>query len=77
MAKRKAKNVVGPQVRRLRNKMELSQAELAAACQRGGWDISRDTIAKIEGSVRWVGDFEVLSLAKVLRVSPNHLLGLD
>lgn len=77
MPQKKAKNVIGPQVRRLRNRGGLSQAGLAAACQRTGWDISRDTIAKIEGGARWVGDFEVLSLAKVLQVSPNQLLGSD
>jgi len=35
--------------RRLRNAAGLSQPALAAACQRRGWDIERDTIAKIEG----------------------------
>jgi hypothetical protein len=30
---------------------------LAAQCQRMGWDITRDTIAKIEAHKRWVGDF--------------------
>lgn len=74
MAQRKAKNVVGPHVRRFRDKIGLSQAELAAACQRLGWDISRDTIAKIEGGSRWVGDFELIFLVKALNASPNDLL---
>ena len=60
------KNIVGPQVRRLRVAAKLSQAALAAACQRVGWDIDRNTIAKIEGQMRWVGDFELLHLAEVL-----------
>ena len=60
------KNIVGPQVRRLRVAANLSQAALAAACQRVGWDIDRNTIAKIEGQMRWVGDFELLYLAKAL-----------
>ena len=60
------KNIVGPQVRRLRVAAKLSQAALAAACQRVGWDIDRNTIAKIEGQMRWVGDFELLYLAKAL-----------
>ena len=70
----KPKNVIGPQVRKLRTKIDLSQAELAAVCQRLGWDISRDTIAKIEGRSRWVGDFEILFLAKALKISPGALL---
>lgn len=62
----KPKNVVGPQVRRLRAAAGLSQAALAGACQRRGWDVGRDAIAKIEGGTRWVGDMELLELAKVL-----------
>jgi len=61
------KNIVGPQVRRLRNASGMSQNALAAACQRCGWDIERDTISKIEGGRRWVGDAELLELAKALR----------
>ena len=61
------KNIVGPQVRRLRVAANLSQAALAAACQRIGWDIDRNTVAKIEGRLRWVGDFELLYLSKALK----------
>jgi transcriptional regulator with XRE-family HTH domain len=61
------KNIVGPQVRRLRNASGMSQNALAAACQRCGWDIERDTISKIEGGRRWVGDAELVELAKALR----------
>jgi DNA-binding XRE family transcriptional regulator len=32
----------------------------------GGWDIERDTIAKIEDGRRWVGDSELLELARAL-----------
>jgi transcriptional regulator with XRE-family HTH domain len=60
------KNVVGPQVRRLRDAAGLSQSALAGACQRRGWDVGRDAIAKIEGGTRWVGDMELLELAKAL-----------
>jgi transcriptional regulator with XRE-family HTH domain len=61
------KNIVGAQVRRLRNASGMSQNDLAAACQRCGWDIERDTISKIEGGRRWVGDAELVELAKALR----------
>ncbi len=61
------KNIVGPQVRRLRNASGMSQNALAAACQRCGWDIERDTISKIEGGRRWVGDAELVELATALR----------
>jgi transcriptional regulator with XRE-family HTH domain len=44
----------------------LSQPALAAECQRRGWDIERDTIAKIEGGTRWVCDSELIELARAL-----------
>lgn len=51
------RNVVGPVVRRLRNAAELSQADLAARCGVLGWDLSRETMAKIESQIRWAADF--------------------
>jgi len=64
-----AKNIVGSQVRRLRNEIEISQAELAAECQLQGWDVSRDVVAKIEDGRRWVADEELIRLAKALECS--------
>lgn len=61
-------NVVGDQVRRLRSAKGWSQEELAAACQRKGWDISRGTFSKIEADLRRVTDAEVFVLSKVLEV---------
>ena len=68
------KNIVGPQVIRLRNKIGLSQAGLAAKCQRMGWDISRGIIAGIEGRVRCVTDREFVLLAHVFGVSLEELV---
>ena len=62
------KNIVGPNVRKLRNNQDISQEKLAAKCQLIGWDISREGIAKIESRVRCVSDIEILKLAKALRV---------
>lgn len=67
------RNIVGPQVMRLRNAKGLSQADLATACQLGGWDVSRGAIARIEGCVRWVSDGELLELARVLKVPVQQL----
>lgn len=72
----KRKNLVGEQVRRLRYRIGLSQQELAARCQRQGWDIDRFTIARIEAGTRWVGDFEAVELAKAVRVPLVRLFGL-
>lgn len=66
---RPAGNLVGPQVRRLRNRKRWSQPQLAARCQRLGWDIGRDIIARIESRVRLVTDSEILLLARALEAS--------
>ena len=73
-AARTPKNLVGPQVARLRYQQGLSQTDLAAKCQRAGWDASRGIIAGIEGQVRCVTDQEFVWLAQVLSVSLNALL---
>ena len=65
---RKILNVCGPQISRCRNELGWSQAKLAAKCQLAGWDVSRDIIARIELQIRWVGDFELATLAMVLNV---------
>lgn len=39
-----------------------------------GWDLSRETLAKIESQIRWVADFELLCLAAALRVEVEALL---
>lgn len=67
------RNLVGPQVRRIRYQMGFSQPKLAAQCQLLGWDIGRDTIAKIEGQSRWVGDEELAFLARSLGVALERL----
>ncbi len=70
----KIKNVSGPQVRKIRYQLKLSQPELAARCQRLGWDISRDIVARIELQTRWVGDFELALLANALKVPISDLI---
>ena len=70
-------NLIGPQVRQVRMTRDekMSQADLAARCQRTGWDASRETIAKIESGTRKVSDSEVKCLATVLGVTIARLYG--
>lgn len=67
------RNICGPQIRSLRNKAGLTQQELAAKLNLTGWNISRDTLAKIESQVRWLADFEIVLIAKTLGVSISDL----
>ncbi|MDR1281291.1 MAG: helix-turn-helix transcriptional regulator [Opitutaceae bacterium] len=69
-----SKNASGPTVKLYRDKLGLSQEELAVKCQLMGWLIGRGVIAKIETGTRCVDDIELLKLAKVLGVTPNDLL---
>lgn len=62
------RNIVGPQVMRIRNAKGMSQADLAISCQLAGWDISRGVVARIEGGVRCIADFELIELSRVLQV---------
>jgi transcriptional regulator with XRE-family HTH domain len=66
-------NLIGPQIRSIRNKRGISQSELARKCQLIGWDISREGLAKIESRFRGVADYEIIALAFALEV-PFDLL---
>ena len=68
------RNIAGPQIRRLRSQQGISQQAFAERCQRGGWDISRDTLAKVESQMRWLADFELVFLAEILAVPLDLLL---
>ena len=67
------KNIIGPQVRKIRASQGLSQDALATKCNIIGWDISRGTLAKIESQVRRVTDSEVALIAKALKIRIQDL----
>ena len=66
-------NLVGPQVRKLRNARGWTQEELAQRLQRAGWDVSRISVSKLEAQLRRVPDGEVLFVARVLKVRTDEL----
>jgi len=72
--KKKRLNVSGPQIARLRNQRGWSQPDLATKCQLAGWDVSRDIIARIELQIRWVGDFELATIAEIFGVTMEELM---
>ena len=61
-------NIIGPVVRELRSAKGWTQAMLAARCARLGWDISENTVTKIEKQFRCVTDEETVYLARALGV---------
>jgi transcriptional regulator with XRE-family HTH domain len=73
-------NVIGPQVRRIREQKGWSQNKLAVKLQVAGWDTSQDSVSRLENQDRRVPDLELFILADVLKVKlddlfPKHLRG--
>ena len=66
-------NIVGINIRKIRENKKWTQDQLAAKCNLQKWNISRSTVAKIEVKVRRVTDIEVKMLAKVLSVPIEEL----
>jgi len=58
----------------LREKQGLTQAQLVAKLNMAGWDVSRDIVARIEGQIRWVADFELVKLAEGLGTDAATLI---
>ena len=70
------KNICGERVKEARKRLKLSQESLAARLQVEGINIERDSVSRIEIGTRFVADYELLTLCKILNVSPEYLLGL-
>ena len=68
MGKTVAQNLIGPVVRKIRYQRGMTQAVLTARCNRVGWDVGENSIAKIEAQIRCVTDKEIVFLAKALGV---------
>lgn len=62
-------NIVGRQIHKLRKQKKLSQEELAAQLQINNIELSQKSISRIEKQERFVTDYELLVISKVLGVS--------
>ena len=71
------KNLCGNRIREARLRQRLSQYDLAARLQTQGILIEQDSIRRIEIGTRFVADYEVKVLAKVLNVPLEWLLEED
>ncbi|MBQ8793992.1 MAG: helix-turn-helix transcriptional regulator [Clostridia bacterium] len=71
------KNICGERIHEARCKLRLTQSDLAAQLQINGIIIERDSISRIEIGTRFVADYELRELAKILKVTVNWLLGID
>ncbi len=67
-------NIIGPQVRRLRNARNWSQNNLAIKLQILGMEnASRVKVGKIESRLVWIADEDLIYLARALGVSTEQL----
>lgn len=71
------KNISGDRIREARIKLRLSQKALAVRLKLEGVELERDSISRIEIGTRFVADYEIKMLAKVLNTSVTWLLGIE
>ena len=71
------KNICGERVKLARRKKGLSQADLAAKLQIEGVIVEHDCVSRIEIGTRFVADYELIVLAKVLGVKIEELVSND
>ncbi len=70
-------NCCGERVRVAREKLKLSQEQLAARIQLRGHALSQKAVSRVETGERIVPDFEVPLFAQALGVDPLWLLGIE
>lgn len=71
-----SKNIIGSRVKEARRKSNppLTQQDLSAKLGVIGFTIDRVSISKIEAGDRFVPDYEVVALSRILNVSLEWLL---
>lgn len=74
MAKR-FRNAAGPAIRKQREALGLTQGQLAGRLGSAGLHhFDRVAVAKVEGQIRSLFDYELAIFAKLLKVEPADLL---
>lgn len=68
------KNIIGERLKTYRKQNKITQEDLAARLQIKGLTLDRTAISKIERGERLVADYEVIALAKSLKVDVKWLL---
>lgn len=71
------KNISGQRIREARIKLHWSQKALAVRLKLEGVELEKDSISRIEIGTRFVADYEIKMLAKVLNTSVTWLLGIE
>ncbi len=67
------KNIIGHNVRRLRNEKNMSQLELSVKLELLGVYVCRGSVSRIEDGSRTVTDIELFAIAKVFDIPIDQL----
>lgn len=67
---------IGQNIRRLREKADLTQEMLSARLQTMGCDITRSALAKIEVGQRHLYPDEIILIKTILKVSYDEIFGI-
>jgi len=70
------KNICGERIHEARSKLRMTQSDLASKLQVEGIVMERNSISRIEIGTRFVADYELAQIAKILDVSVDWLLGI-
>jgi transcriptional regulator with XRE-family HTH domain len=70
-------NIIGPQVRKLREQKGWTQDQFAVKLQLVGWDTSQDSVSRLENQARRIPDLELFVLADVLDAKLEDLFPKD
>lgn len=68
--------MVGDNVRKLREKADVTQEQLSARLQVNGCDITRSAVAKIEVGQRHLYPDEIILIKKILNVSYDDIFNI-
>jgi len=70
-------NILGGNIRkaRLRVAPSLTQSDLAARLTARGFPMDRSTFTRIENGEKYLRDFEIKAIARILRVKVGSLFG--
>ena len=71
------KNLCGNRVKAARARLNITQTDLAARLQVAGITMERDSVSRIEIGTRFVTDYELAVLAKILGVSMEWLTEIE
>lgn len=71
------KNICGDRVHEARCRHRLTQSDLAAQLQIRGIIMERDSISRIEIGTRFVADYELREISKILKVTVPWLLNME